>query len=269
MYTLHMIGMMYFDDDGENKFLVLVPNGTNSKFSMPHQAAFYVEADDVVEYEWWGSAPSQRVEVPSEHGPRSTAYRQFLIPGNASPEFEISGCASGSGLTGLDDFHSKVPHLRGMDPAFCAQRATANTIARFPLANGELDFYKVGDGGGAQLLVDHVGEMITITAATEKKWIHLKHRGGTFGTEIVFANMAGDIRHERTMEESHFQHERAMEESHFQLYAELDPRRDPSKLGSPTYLPHTKPLPHCHAYLRARNQLTFRTPGTTCSPGCC
>lgn len=266
MYTLHMIGLMYFFNPGGSRRRVLVPNGT----SMGHYAAFFIQGADLASEKtnWWDG---YQIKHEFNIEGRVAVVWEFLFPYDADPVISISGIDTGGGLD-MADFEMKIPRLHRIDRLFDVDLDKAVTIGQMPISDGALRFFRFGEGGAAQMQVNH-DSAIGVDADNGRrggdvKHIELKQRGGFFGTEIVFSNAPRMLRTGAEPPVSGGHNLPIM--SHFSIYGQLDKHHDGSRLHAPTYSDDTPDLDFTHDFLKylARRLARF-TPGPSCSPGCC
>jgi hypothetical protein len=268
MYTVQVVGLVYFNACEDCDKMMLLPNGTNDP-QFHHQASIFIEPGQYKADTWWkGQKFEHTVKIDDGKGKKVDArVLEFRIPQPAKIVFPVD--ADDAFDSGNID---QLPKLKDIYPQFELDLKNAKTIARAPLPGGKLHAFSFGDFPVAQWTIANKSATISIKAVVngKSKSLTLKSGGGALGTEIVFSNT-----------ESLFDPEPgAGELGHFRLYALLgkNPRAAARSLIGPTMLnPKLTPLPFTSTYLKfaenftnERKKLSLTAfPATECGPTCC
>jgi hypothetical protein len=239
-YTVQFVGLVCFlRNNGGRK--ALLPDGRNPGDDIePHDAAINVAPEAIEDAQGW----------PAPDASQPGVFR--LDPCSIS----IEG-AEDAGSLDTSNHDGRLPELRGIDPSFTIDLATAQTIARLDIRQGTLRAFRIPGGTAviSQLDVPHDGSIgITVTPADggSQRTIRLRP-----GTEIAITNMGRRGSRNSSIEE---------ENGHFRIYEKLSAR--PVSLSGPVTVPVSlSPSPSRHRFFGGIGPIDL---STSCSnTGCC
>jgi len=289
MYTVHMVGLMYFYHAAKGR-RVLLPDGANPGVGVPsHYCSFFIQPEDLLDSDWWD-------DFRSDHDLKDAAGNAFTLTELRIPERSVVTFPPGTEKE-LDtsNLETDLAKLLQMDPTLDIKPETADTIAQVPIERGTLRLYAYSQTSVVQYTTDLKGD-ITITVTPEReegvaKYLKLRGSSRSRGTEIVFANaydlLAGDrAAHAPHHDQQLHNHPDASSatptttaatptdphtgpngHSHFKIYGKLDRLRNGSKLRHPAPPIGLASLPFSHQYLEVV-AAGPETP-TECSSTCC
>lgn len=300
MYTVHFVGLNYFNACTPGGKEVLIPNGTSPSDDVPqHFASLFIEAEQLASDDWWPDYRLPRkISLEVKLGEiRTVDVIEFRIPKKAEVTFQCNEKT----LTNRN-LDLGLPNLQGLGFVLDAE---PDTIANVPLPGGVLEVFRFGASALVRWLITDHDDPITVTARAgkEARSVTLLKSDEQLPAEVVFSNTVdlltpagpqagngnGDGMHGAGM---HAVTHAAMDGSgngngghsatepggmhghgsagHFVLYAKLDKDRDESKFASPK-LPDPMlltPLPFSHPYLAFLSSLE-EVPDAPCIPSCC
>jgi hypothetical protein len=307
MYTVHFVGLNYFNACKEGEKEVLIPNGApgsskDDDMVPQHFASVFIEEEHYASDNWWPvhKIPRQiKLEVKLGEF-RTVNVIEFRIPAvqqmgdPAKVSFQCNSRKFEN--VNLDQGIPKLEDIKGfvLDPK-------PDTIANVPLPGGALEVFRFSAAALVRWLITEHVEPITISASAngETRSITLNKSDEQLPTEIVFSNTIDLLSDPSTggnganggnggamggmpgMSPAHATnathampggHMHGGTAGHFILYAKLDKERKVAKFENPK-LPdymrlHLKPLPFHHAYLSFLSSLE-ETPDKPCVPTCC
>jgi hypothetical protein len=240
-YIIDVIGLITFYGDTADEKLLLLPNNPDPPDpTIPtHFANIFVNTRQVERDKDWKPTPDPITD------PLNVSRYAITTPST----IEISGQEQRKGSLVLAPENGLLQPLRGMidiDPG------SANTIAQIPINNGHLGIYILGgEAVCAQLYVKH-DDLVTIKA-TPKDGSDAKTLILRKGVEFIVSNTS-------ELEAPKPPNER----THFFLYAQLDKKRDQSRLKEAPTNRGFDELASAHPYIaRVRDN-----PAHVPLPGC-
>ncbi len=261
MFTVHMVGLMYFHGCTLDVKQALVPNGIRPQTRMPpHYASLFVSADDCEADDWW---PDQKTEHPltvvNDQGDEiKVRVVEFRIPEPAQVLFPDEGDPQAEFM----NLEETLPKLETIERRYEVDLEHADTICRVPIRRGALKAYGFNRAAIVQWRVQGHSGPITIAAVTDQvtKSVTLTQKTERLGTEIVFSNTSNLISPSDDLD---------ADRDHFQLYSVLGREAWSANLIPPTAPPKgLTPLPFDHAYLKFLSART-EVPEPGCVPSCC
>lgn len=239
-YRVQFVGLVCFLRERGSRN-VLLPDGREPGDGIePHDASISVDPRAIEDAQGWNAA--------------SVSSGDFVLDDPCSIVIDNAHVA---GTLDTSAHDNRLPDLRGIDPAFAVDPATAQTIARLEIRQGTLGVYRIPGGTAliSQLDVQHDGPIaITVTPAGggPGRTIRLKP-----GTEIAITNTGrGGYKRLQTDDES----------SHFRIYRKLT-MRTVDLTEPPTILGEAPPSPSTHRFFKRIGAIGL---STSCSnTGCC
>ena len=295
MYTVHFVGLNYFNACTVGPKEVLIPDGTKGDDDVPvHNASVFIEESDYASDNWWSQHRHRRkIQLEYKLGHfRTVDVIEFRIPKTVKLDFQCSdrtveNVNLDDGLPKLQDIGFKL----AQDPEI---------IANVPIPGGELEVFRFGSAALVRWLIRDHDNPVKITAhdGDQPKSVTLKKKSGTeLPAEIVFSNTIDLLPLARTQggngQESDphdaVSHDMSVHGAihdathgsthtgsghggagHFVLYAKLDEQHDERKFENVNLPDFTRltPLPFSHPYLSFLSALE-EVPDAPCVPSCC